>query len=105
MLLVDSPFLSYIDVQHANFLPPSSTTGKARDLSPRYTTAENCAPVKDKSAKCVSQSRKVHIPIEEPEAPAQPIEPKAIEAHQDAEMVTKRKMTVNRFLLGTRPTT
>lgn len=104
-MLVDIPFLSYIDVQHANFLPPSSTTGKARDLSPRYTTAKNYALVKDKSAKRVSQSRKVHILVEEPEATTQPTEPKAIKAHQDAEMVTKRKMTVNRFLLSTRPTT
>ena len=33
-LLVDSPLLSYIDVQHANFLPPRLTVGKARDLGP-----------------------------------------------------------------------
>ena len=28
-LLVDSPLLSYIDVWHANFLPPSLTVGEA----------------------------------------------------------------------------
>ena len=28
-LLVDSPLLSYINVRHANFLPPSLTTGEA----------------------------------------------------------------------------
>ena len=33
-LLVDSPLLSYIDVQHANFLPPQLTIGEAHDLDP-----------------------------------------------------------------------
>ena len=44
-LLVDNPLFSYIDIRHANFLPPSLTIGEARDLSPRYTTAEDRAPV------------------------------------------------------------
>lgn len=33
-LLVDSSLLSYIDVRHANILPPQLTVGEARDLSP-----------------------------------------------------------------------
>ena len=33
-LLVDSPLLSYIDVQHANFRPPQLTIGEAHDLDP-----------------------------------------------------------------------
>ena len=53
-LLVDSLLLSYIDVQHANFLPPFLTVGEARDLGPRYTTMEDCAPVRDESAELVS---------------------------------------------------
>ena len=55
-LLMDSPLLSYIDVQHANFLLPSLTIGEARDLSPRYTIAEDLALLRDESAKRVSQS-------------------------------------------------
>lgn len=69
-LLADSLLLSYIYVRHTNFLLPSLTIGKARNLGPRYTTAEDLAPLRDKSAKRVSQSHKVHVPIEEPEDPA-----------------------------------
>ena len=39
-LLVDNPLLSYIDMQYAGFLPPQLTVGEARDLGPRYTTAD-----------------------------------------------------------------
>ena len=56
-LLVDSPFLSYIDVRHANFLPPRLTVGEARDLGPRYTCSDELAPIKDESAECVSRRR------------------------------------------------
>ena len=55
-LLVDSPLLSYIDVQHANFLPPKLTVGEARDLSPRYICSNELVPVRDKSAERVSQN-------------------------------------------------
>ena len=65
-LLVDSSLFSYIDVRHANFLPPSLTTGEAQDLSPRYTTAKDLALVRDESAERVSQSRNAHIPVEGP---------------------------------------
>ena len=53
-----------------NFLSPSLTIGEARDLSPRYTTTEDLAPVRDESVEHMSQSRKVHVPIEELEAQA-----------------------------------
>ena len=46
-LLVDSPLLCYIDVYHANFLPPRLTVGEACDLSPRYTCSDELAPVRD----------------------------------------------------------
>ena len=36
-LIVDSPFLSYIDVQHTNFLPPNFIVGEARDIGLQYT--------------------------------------------------------------------
>ena len=56
-LSVDIPLLSYIDVWHANFLPPppSLTTNEARDLGPRYTTVEDLASIRDESAERVSK--------------------------------------------------
>ena len=57
-LLVDSPFLSYIDVRHANFLPPRLTVGDTRDLGPRYTCLNELAPIKDESAEHVSRCRR-----------------------------------------------
>ena len=53
-LLVDSPFLSYIDVRHANFLPPKLTIGKAQDLGLWYTCSAELAPIRDESAEYVS---------------------------------------------------
>ena len=53
-LLVDSPLLSYIDVRHANFLPPRLTVGEAHDLSSRYTCSDELAPFRDESAERVS---------------------------------------------------
>ena len=96
---MDSPLLSYVDVRHANFLSPFLTVGEAWDLGPRYITAEDLSPVKDESVERVSQSHKVDVLVEELEAPARPAE-----ASQDAKMVTRRKMTIDRFLPGTRPT-
>ena len=48
-LSVDSPLLSYIDVQHANFLSPSLTTDEAQDLSPCYITTEDLTLIRDES--------------------------------------------------------
>ena len=106
---MDSPLLSYIDVRHASFLPPQLTVGEARDLGPRYTTTNSIAPVKDSSVDLVSQSHKVHVLVEEQGAPAWVAEPAVAESvnssgagtDQDEEMVTKRTMTIDRFLLGT----
>ena len=53
-LLVDSPFLSYIDVWHTNFLPSSLTTSEARELGPCYTTVKDLALMRDESAERVS---------------------------------------------------
>ena len=75
---MDSPLLSYIDIWHANFLPPSLTLGEAWDLGPQYTTREDRAPVRDELAEHVSQSRKVHVPVEKSKAPAQPVEPEEV---------------------------
>ena len=56
-LLVGSPFLSYIDVWHANFLSPRLTIGEARDLGPRYTCLDELAPIKDEYVERVSRRR------------------------------------------------
>ena len=61
--------------------------------------------MRDKSAKCVSQNRKVHEPVEVLDTLTHVVEPEVAEASQDAVMVNKRKMTVDRFLPGTQPTT
>lgn len=109
-MLVDNPLLSYIDVRHAHFLPPSLTIREAWDLAPRYTTVEDHALVRDESTKCVSQSRKTHIPVEGPDAPVQVVEPVAVESANPSEaeadlgeeMVTRRTLTSYRFLPITR---
>ena len=103
-MLVDNPHLSYIDVRHTRFLPPSLTIREARDLGPRYTTVEDRALVRE-SAKCVSQSRKTHIPVEGPDSPVQVAEPVAVESANPSEveadlgeeMVTRRTLTIDRF--------
>ena len=100
---MDSPLLSYIDVQHANFLLPSLTIGETRDLNPRYTIAEDLALVRDESAERVSQSRKAHIPVKEL-AMAESIN--FSEAEFDLgedEMVTRRALTIGRFMPGAWP--
>ena len=79
-LLVDSPLLLYIDVRHANLLPPSLMVGEARDLGLRYTTADSLAPIRDALVDLVSQSCRVHIPVEELEALIQVAEPIAAES-------------------------
>lgn len=53
-----------MDIRHANYLPPSLTTGEAQDLGPYYTTAKDLASVRDKLAERMSQSHKAHIPVE-----------------------------------------
>ena len=53
-LLVDSPLLSYIDVWHANFLPPKFIVGEAQDLGWRYTCSDELAPIRDESAELAS---------------------------------------------------
>ncbi|KAK9990369.1 hypothetical protein SO802_025354 [Lithocarpus litseifolius] len=54
-ILVDSPLLSYIDVRHTNFLPPSLIISEAQDVGPRYTIADDLAPVRDESTEKASQ--------------------------------------------------
>ena len=53
-LLVNSRFLSYIDVRHPNFLPPRFTVGEAHDLGPRYVCVNELAPIRDEFVEHVS---------------------------------------------------
>ena len=74
-LLVDSPLLSYIDVRHANSLPPRLTVGEACDLGPRYTCSDELAPIRDESIECVSCRRQelAHQQVEQGNpSPAEP---------------------------------
>lgn len=110
---MDIPLLSYINVRHANFLPPSLIVGEAQDLGPHIVRAESLVPLKDTLAKIVSRNRFVHWPVQRPEDPA-PIEvakPVAAElvnssgAKSDLgkeEMVTRRAMTIDHFVPGAR---
>ena len=100
-----------------NFLPPRLTIGEACDLGPRYTCLDELAPIWDELAELVSQNCRVHVPVEpkapvEPQAPIQAVEEVATEStsssgtesDQGHDMVTRRKMTISRFMLGARPT-
>ena len=76
-LPVDSPLLSYIYVQHANFLPLRLTVGEARDLGPRYTCLDELAPIKDEYVERVSRRRRelAHQQVEQ--GNPLPVEPDA----------------------------
>ena len=128
--MVDSPILSYIDVWHANFLPPRFIVGEARELGQRYTCSNELAPPRDKSAERVSRClhELAHTPVKpeapiqeapvqpeipaEPEAPIQETEQVAVEfvnseteSDRDEDMVTRKTMTIDRFVPSTRSTT
>ena len=101
--------MSYIDIRYANFLPPSLTVGEARDLGPKYITAEDLALVRDKLAERVSQIRRVHVPVKEPKAPVQVTEPtiaKSVHSSRaefdfgEEEMVMRRALTIDHFVPG-----
>lgn len=82
---MDGPLLPYIDVRHANLLPPSLTVGEAKDLGPQYTTADDIALVRDASANIVSQCGRIHMPVGKTEAPIQAAEPAAVESVNSSE--------------------
>ena len=128
--MVDSPILSYIDVWHANFLPPRFIVGEARELGQRYTCSNELAPPRDKLAERVSRClhELAHTPVEpeapiqeapiqpeipaEPEAPIQETEQVAVEfvnseteSDRDEDMVTRKTMTIDHFMPGSKQTT
>ena len=105
---MDSPLLSYINVRHANSLLLSLTVSKARDLGPKYITTEDLALVRDESAERVSQSHKVHVPVEKLKAPVQVTELTSAESVHSSragsdsgeEKVTRWALTIDRFMHG-----
>ena len=126
--MVDSPLLSYIDVQHANFLLPIFTVGEARELGRRYTCSDELAPLWDELAERVSRRllELAHAPVEN-EAPVleKPVQPEEhveleapmqgteqatvdftnlsdIESNHSGDMVTRKTMTIDRFVLDAR---
>ena len=113
--LVDSPLLSYIDVQHVNFLPPSITVGETRDLGPWYTCSDELAPIRDESAEVASRHlrERTHEAVQHEAIQAKPANPVQIATQEAAEssdssrthsipedMVTRRTLTVSRFIPG-----
>ena len=123
-LLVDSPLLSYIDVRYANFLSLKLKTGEAREFGRRYTCSNELAPLRDESAERVSQRLRelVHEAIQQkdpvqeqaqPENPvAKPEHPMievtdllAADTHPSENMVSRRVMTIDRFVPGARQPT
>ena len=98
--------------------------GEARELGRRYTCSDELAPLRDKSAECVSQclreltyaTVKEEVPVqEEPAKPEEPGEPKVLvqsteqatiditylsdtESGLCGDMVTRKTMMINRFV-------
>ena len=66
---------------------------------------EDLASLRDESVEHVSRSSKDHIPVEGDETQVQVTEPEATEAEQNVETMTRRKVTMDWFLLGTQLTT
>ena len=113
---MDSPLLSYIDIWQANLLPPFLTVGEAWYIGPCFVRAGSLEPIRDALAETVSKNRSIHQLVERPESLAlvQVAEPAAAESVHSSgaesdpgedEMVTRRVMTIDRFMLGARPTT
>ena len=122
--------MSYIDVRYANFLPPKLTTGEAREFGKHYTCSDKLAPLWDKSAERVPRRLRElayraiqeESLVQELAQPENPVEPKVpvVEAEHFAleatnlsatntflgeDMVTKKVMTIDRFVPGVRQAT
>ena len=107
--------LLYLDARHRGFLPRWLTLGEAWQLGPRQIREGSLLSVRDGSDERVFHDWAEHIPIEDPVA-VSPIERPIIEEVVDsflegtepeesvAEMVVRRKMTIDRFLPDGRAT-
>ena len=87
-LIMDNLLLSYIDVRHANFLPPKFIVSEAQDIGRRYTYSDELAPIRDETAElasrylweCVYEAVQCEVLPAEPEAPAQEAEQEVVES-------------------------
>ena len=125
-LLVDSLLLSYIDVMHANFLPPRLTIGEARELGKRYTYSDELAPLQDEFVERVSRHlrelahKAIHeVLVQDSAHPKDLVELEApvVEAEQFVtdlpatdslpreEMVTRKTITIDHFVPDARQAT
>ena len=102
-----APLLSYIDVRHTNFLPPSLRVGEARDLGPKYTTAEDLTFMRHDSAEHVSQSHRAHtcwrawgLGASSRASIAELVNSSDVEVSQGEKMVKRKAMTIDRFFPG-----
>ena len=98
-----------------NLLPSSLIVGETQDLGPRFVKARSLEPIRDTSAEIVSRNHAVHQLVERPEdpAPVQVAELATVESVHSSgaesdpgedEMVTRRMMSIGRFIPSTRPT-
>ena len=95
-------------MRHVILLPSQLTVSEAWDLGPQYTTVEDLTLVRDTLAELVSQSRKVHVPVEELKAQvptaeqvvAESVNSSEVEVGLEEEMVTRRTLTIDWFLPG-----
>ena len=62
--MVDSPLLSYLDVQLPGFLPKGLTSREARDLGPRLVKYDSLEPIQDDLGDNIFQGQVGHIPVE-----------------------------------------
>nr|POF11146.1 regulatory-associated protein of tor 1 [Quercus suber] len=95
--------------EYPNFLPSNLAVGEAQDLRPRLGKADALVPVRDTSANSVFQGHSVHILVDKPHVEVQPsdqeeaklVNSSSVEIEQaEGEMVVRRNMIVDRFLLG-----
>ena len=86
--------------------------GEAQDLDPRLVRMESLVPVRVTSANFVFQGHVVHWPVKEPSAVIQPAEQAEAESinylevedeQEEGNMVTRRTMTIYRFIPGAYP--
>ena len=112
------------------FLPPKLTTGEAREFGKRYTCSDKLAPLRDGSAERMSrrlrelahEAIQEEALVQEPAQPENPVEPEnpvakakhlaleatnlsAIDTHLGEDMVTRKVMTINRFVPSARQPT
>ena len=111
-MTIGSPLLSYIDVRHRGFFPPTLTINEAWDLDLHLIRVGSLVTARDGLDDTVFQGRAVHTPVEEQhtetsaieQVEAESVDSSSAEAkNAEDEMVVRRNMTVDQFFPGGRP--